>query len=893
MFRQPALRRTNFVLFSVCLSILPLNAFSEDVEIHRFERTTVCSGLVQPMEMDFASGGRIFLIELSGTVKLIDPNTSDVKIVGKVDVTTAQENGLIGLALDPNFDTNHWVYLQYSPPDFSGQRISRFDFRDNQIDLASEKRLFSYEEQRRECCHHAGSMEFGLDGNLYIGTGDNTNPFNDSGGFAPIDERPDREPWDAQRSAGNTKSYNGKVLRIHPEQDGTYSIPDGNLFPKDGAIGYPEIYVMGCRNPWRINVDKKTGFLYWGDVGPDAGQDDKGGPRGYDEINQARTAGNFGWPYFIGNNYAYPIVNFTNGEIGLPQDPAAPLNQSVNNTGSKQLPAAQPAMIYYPAGISESFPEVGTGGRTACAGPVYHYDEKSSSTTKFPVAYDSTLFAFEWSRNWIMAVHLDTNSKVQRLERFLPDMKFVRPIDLRFDNNGALFVIEYGETWGVNPDAKLVRIDYIRGNRAPVAIAKAKNEIGPEPLVVELSAMESSDKDGDQLSYVWTAIRSGATAESGKVFSTTADTTIRFDEPGVYTIQLVVKDTSGAKAVATLPAIVGNSVPNVEFLTPHDGDFFTPGKPVPYRLVVRDREDGTSVIDEAEEGDAIFIDSTAPSRLFVEAVPVSSGDDAGAVDPPGLALIRHSDCLNCHAPNRALVGPSFIDIANKYRNQPHQVEQSVTRVLQGSTGVWGKVGMLPHQQHTPAEVRQMVAYVFSVTVGTANSSAQGFSNELVTAESSAGIRLEATYTDLGRGEIPKSTGMSVVTLRSRNLQAESAVEFKGTQRLGANTAQGNQFMGAIEHDGFLRFSSIPLDNLRNVIVRVASAGAGGTIEIHRGKVDGPLLGKTSVEVNGDWVTFYEKTIALSPANGRDEIYIVFKNPINRGGLMNIDSVNFQ
>ncbi len=64
----------------------------------------------------------------------------------------------------------------------------------------------------------------GPDGNLYIGTGDNTNPFNDSEGFAPIDEREGREPWDAQRSSGNTKSYNGKILRIRPEPNGTYSI---------------------------------------------------------------------------------------------------------------------------------------------------------------------------------------------------------------------------------------------------------------------------------------------------------------------------------------------------------------------------------------------------------------------------------------------------------------------------------------------------------------------------------------------------------------------------------------------------------------------------------------------------------------------------------------------
>ncbi len=163
---------------------------------------------------------------------MIDPSTGRQEVVGRLKVTTAQENGLIGLALDPRFAENGWIYLQYSPPDFSGQRVSRFTFRDQRLDLESEKVLFTYEEQRRECCHHAGSLEFGPDGNLYIGTGDNTNPFNDSQGYAPLDERENREPWDAQRTAGNTKNYNGKILRIHPEPNGTYSIPMATYFQK-------------------------------------------------------------------------------------------------------------------------------------------------------------------------------------------------------------------------------------------------------------------------------------------------------------------------------------------------------------------------------------------------------------------------------------------------------------------------------------------------------------------------------------------------------------------------------------------------------------------------------------------------------------------------------------
>ena len=85
-----------------------------------------------------------------------------------------------------------------------------------------------------------------------------------------------------------------KAIYIQKEQPGTR----------------PEIYVQGNRNPYRISVDQKNSFLYWGEVGPDANNDslDTRGPRGYDEVNQARKAGYFGWPLFVGNNYPYQAV---------------------------------------------------------------------------------------------------------------------------------------------------------------------------------------------------------------------------------------------------------------------------------------------------------------------------------------------------------------------------------------------------------------------------------------------------------------------------------------------------------------------------------------------------------------------------------------------------------
>lgn len=879
--------------FVFCSGILSSSiAYCEGFDPIRFESTTVAVDLARPMEFDIAPDGKIFLIELAGDIKLIDPETRAINSVGKLKVTTEQENGLIGLALDPNFSENQWIYLQYSPPDFKGQRVSRFKIRDHKLDMASEKVLFKYQEQRLQCCHHAGSLEFGPDGCLFIGTGDNTNPFNDSQGYAPIDQRKNREPWDAQRTSGNTRNYNGKILRIRPEQDGTYSIPEGNLFPADGSEGYPEIYVMGCRNPWRINVDQKTGYLYWGDVGPDAGADGPRGPRGYDEVNQARVAGNFGWPYFIGDNYAYGIVDFATGEIAPPLDPSRPVNQSVNNNGATNLPPAMPAMIYYPGAPTEKFPAVANGGRTACAGPVYYFDAASSASRRFPKEYDRTLFAFEWSRSMIYAVHLDEDSNLKTVERFLPETKFSRPIDMQFDQNGSLYVLEYGETWGVNPDSQLVRLDYVRGNRSPIAKANARNTIGREPLAVELNGSSSTDKDNDKLSYQWTAVRSGQEKTTPVKLGNTAETTAVFENPGVYTLELKVTDPVGASSVSSLPVIVGNTRPKVSFTKPSDGDFFVPGKSIEYQVVVSDFEDGTSDPDEAEEDGKHFIELSASMRVSVEAIPATRKADAEAEDP-GLVMIRKSDCLNCHAPNRPLVGPSFVQIANKYRDQPHQLQESVKRVLQGSTGVWGKIGMLPHLQHTPAEVTKMVEYVYGVSADSSNPNARGFRNELTTQKDTGSIILEASYVDLGRGEIPKIIGVGSIRLRSRHLQAEAADQFRGTRPLGSEKAEGKQFMGAIEHDGFLKFNQIRFDDIKSINASVASAGAGGTIEVRRGSVNGKILGKATIEVNGQWEEFYDKIITLEPTTGTDDLFLVFQNEKNRGGLMNVDSLTFQ
>ena len=391
-----------------------------------------------PMELAVAADGRVLYAQRDGTIRMYQPTSGKTVQIAQIPVFTGLEDGMLGIALDPKFVENGWVYLNHSLPetfkDANGQkagniRVSRYTLKGDKLDLASEKKIVEVTTQREQCCHVGGSLAFDPDGNLYVSVGDNTNPFHDNtqpknrNGFAPIDQRPLRGPWDAQKSSANMNDLRGGIYRVKPLPEGGYSIPAGNLF-KPGEPGTrPEVFVKGTRNPFRISVDPRTRFVYWGDVGPDAGSPSENfGPAGFDEVNQARQAGFFGWPYFIADNKPYPAFDYTGTNKGELFDAGKVVNNSPNDTGRKGLPSPQPAFIYYAHSASTRFPVVnGGGGRTAMAGPVYYFDPAQKSPRKLPREFDHTLFIYEWSRNWIIAVHLDKEDKIAKMERFLPE----------------------------------------------------------------------------------------------------------------------------------------------------------------------------------------------------------------------------------------------------------------------------------------------------------------------------------------------------------------------------------------------------------------------------------------------------------------------------------------
>lgn len=426
-----------------------------------FRVATLATQLSEPIQLSVAADGRVVFGERHGAVKIWQPDSGTTVIAGHLDVFTGPQDGLLGLALDPGFTTNGWIYLFHSTPGVLENRVSRFTIQDDVLQSGSQKILLRIPTLEKKPNHSGGGLAFDAAGNLYASTGDYTF-ISDSGGFSPLDGRPGRAVHDSQRTAANSNDPRGKILRIHPEPDGTCSIPPGNLFPPGTPATLPEIYIMGCRNPFRFSVDSRTGWLIWGDVGPDAvASDPDRGPAGFDEFNIARAAGNFGWPYFIADNRPYHPHDFATGASGPAFDPRHPINSSQNNTGIRELPPAQPALIWYPPGLSSRFPHLGSGPRSAMAGPVYHYDPTSPSVRKFPPEMDGTLFLFEWERGWIRAVRLDGEARLQGILPFLPHTTFKRPISMSFGPDGALYLVEWGSAWSNNTDAQVVRIEYV------------------------------------------------------------------------------------------------------------------------------------------------------------------------------------------------------------------------------------------------------------------------------------------------------------------------------------------------------------------------------------------------------------------------------------------------
>jgi glucose/arabinose dehydrogenase/type 1 glutamine amidotransferase len=569
------------------------------------------------------------------------------------------EWGLLGVTVAPDFMQTGHIYLQYFPsfnpltkPPGLGidrriskmerPRISRFtmNLQTKTIDLSSEVRIFEYDAQIFSCCHVGGGMGFDSAGDLYVTTGD-TNSSQGTGGYSgnnPDAKCPTGDPTeasslhcgdnaisyqDARRTAGNTNDYNGKMLRIKPIAsipDGTqpavgvgttYTIPGAsapngpNLFSGtegNGNQAKPEIFAMGLRNPSRLSIDPKTDTVYSAWVGPDAGAPSATlGPSTYENAAQISHAGNYGWPYCMGNKQAYRdrvpgnVPRTTNAPGYVSGGPAVGgtdgwydcdnlVNDSPNNTGLTVLPhvtgtgmdagKVRGTNVWYSRGNpggnngcpefprergADGAPNYGATPRQLCPyalaqgatimdGPLYRYDANATD--------NSVRWPKYWDGRWFLHNHGGASIKHALLLDPATDQDGGQPVyadslrntlsweanymDSKFGPDGALFVQVYDGFFRANPRAGIYRFDYIGGPDTP----------GPDPQSRPAGALNTAFSIGKSggVSYRWD-FGDGSSAAS-------ENPTHSYRKAGTYAVKLTVNYAGGDTASKTIQVVV-------------------------------------------------------------------------------------------------------------------------------------------------------------------------------------------------------------------------------------------------------------------------------------------------------------------------------------------------
>ena len=859
--------------------------------------------LDEPMVVAVLPDERALIAERKGALKVYDPSTNTTSVVATIPVNTKYysasgvvreaEEGLIGLTLDPNFAANRWIYMKYADPQMAKHVLARWELRDlptgdGQTKLtlveSSKRVLMEHPAQRERCCHTGGGMAWDKRGNLYITVGNNT-------GGGMTDERPGNENGDDQRTAANTNDLRGKILRIHPEPDGTYSIPPDNLFPPGTPRTRPEIYAMGMRNPWRVSIDSRTGYVYWGEVGPSEGRP-TGGPTPYDEFNQARGPGFFGFPYFVGENEGFGVRDFLKNEMRPSRDPQRPVNESVNNTGLRELPPAQPAFIAYSYETSEKYPELGSGAHSAVGGPIYHRSEfKADAKRPFPSYYEGKWLIAEFERGLIMSVTMDEDSRYVSMEQFLPGYRPLQPIDITFGPEGDLYVLDYGSVWfAKSPDSSLVKIEYNAGNRKPSVKAATSTRGGAVPLTVNLSSGGTTDPDGDRLNYQWRVTTTGSTRTY-----TGPNTRISLTQSGAYTATVVATDPAGASDSASVAIIAGNTPPEITLTASGlNQTFARQDQPVAYVVKVSDREDREIVRDRVAVSITHVGDGLDLSDLAASAEPV----DATTRFAVAKKLLTRTDCSGCHMRDTPSIGPTYLMLSAKYQPDPTTLGVLANKVKTGGSKVWGEAEMPPHPNLTTEEIKTILEYFLNAGGTTISTLPLEGSHTPNLPDGRGRLVVRAVYTDKGIGALPPQTSVAMKVLRGTTLNPASADVFENVTFGARSSGAGAETRGlaiTARRNGYIGYRQIDLTGIRALTLTVSTAGdmwaKGGVIEIRTKGPTGELIGTTDVPVaprpeargrgagasSGPTTTPVPPRIVLRSMTGLHDLYLVFRN----------------
>lgn len=267
-FKNICFARKYFVISTIAfLSALLISAELKARVPAGFTQTNIINSLNNPTRMAIAPDGRIFITEQAGRIKIVEKGhlLTQPFLNIATRVNSQGERGLLGIAFDPNFFTNQWVYVYYtSKYPVVHNRVSRFKANGDTALSGSEDVLLDIQPSGSQTKHNGGAIGFGADGKLYIAVGDG----------------------DVRSNAQSLSNLKGKILRIN--KDG--SIPNDNPFYQSADGVNRAIWAKGLRNPYSFDVQPGSGRIYVNDVGASS----------WEEVNQIIKGANYGWPIVEG-----------------------------------------------------------------------------------------------------------------------------------------------------------------------------------------------------------------------------------------------------------------------------------------------------------------------------------------------------------------------------------------------------------------------------------------------------------------------------------------------------------------------------------------------------------------------------------------------------------------
>ena len=522
-----------------------------------FRVSTVLANLDQghggnPTGFAYAPDGRIFVARKVGVVDVWDHGVQHVYVDIRNEVNSYQARGLTSIALDPNFATNHRVYVLFtqeldtanpdSPEPAGGKLISLTNVA-GQPDVANPSSRITLMSGFNSFAtlHSVAGLRFSADGqSLFVGLADGNG--NGVGNGQAL-------------TAQNLDQLNGKILRINPTTG--KGVPSNPFYQtaNPGSVR-SRVFAWGFRNPFRFTVDPTTGTLYVGDVGWNTWEMFQVFPLSAGNPTVTRNAG---WPCYEGGNgvtlvqpdfAASPITGPTCRSIYTPAQ---------GGTGHGALPP-----LY---GYRHSDPG-GEFGSAIVGGPRY------MGTSNYPSSYVGKVFIGDYARSRIQTFDLTTHVATD----FGTPGTWGSPVDIQIAPDGNVAFLSFAAS-------ELDEIVANGSNNPPVAHASAnQTTTTASSLTVNFSSAGSSDPDGNPITYSWNF-------GDGSAVSTAANPTHTYTT-GVYEAVLTVKDSHAATGTARLQIDVGIQPPVVSFASPVTTLRFKIGDTIPISIRAKSPQDG-------------------------------------------------------------------------------------------------------------------------------------------------------------------------------------------------------------------------------------------------------------------------------------------------------------